>query len=122
MAAQLDDSILDAALTELDDATIIHICSAEPTNYANVASVTVGNKNFGAGGCFGAPAAATGGRKCSSTAVTDGTVTDDGVEATWACAVDGSRLLAKTPLASGQVVYVANGFTLASWDVTLLHG
>jgi hypothetical protein len=116
--AFLNDDILDAALTELDTATIIHICSAAPSSYANVASVTLGNKNFGAGGCFGAPAnGGTSGRKVATTAITDGTVTGTGTATHWA-AVDGTRLLCWQTLSSSQAVTSGNTFTLSSTDVT----
>lgn len=119
MMAYLNDAILDAALAELDNATAIHICSQQPATYAAATSTyTLGNKSFGAGGCFGAPAnGGTSGRKVASTAVTDGDVTATGTATHWA-AVDGSRLLAAGSLSSSQAVTSGNTFTLSSFDVT----
>lgn len=117
--AGIHDDILDAALTELDDATAIHICSEEPATGALSAttSVSLGNKTFGAGGCFGSPANGTSGRKVASTAITDGEVTATGTATHWA-AVDGTRTLATGALNASQVVTDGNPFTLASFDVT----
>jgi hypothetical protein len=117
--AYLNDALFDAALTELDTATTIHICSALPATYTAATSTnTLGNKSFGAGGCFGAIAnGATSGRKVSSTAITDGTVTGTGT-ATHYAVVDGTRLLAAGALSASQAVTSGNTFTLASFDVT----
>ena len=118
--AYLNDDILDAALTELDDATHIHICSQEPATYAEATSTyTLGNKNFGAGNCFGSIANGdSSGRKIPSVAVTDGSVTGTGTATHWA-AVDGTRLLAAGALTSSQAVTSGNTFTLSSFDVTI---
>lgn len=117
--AGIHDDILDAALTELDDATHIHICSSEPAvgALANTTAVTLGNKNFGAGGCFGAVGnGSPNGRKVSTTTISDGTVTGTGTATHWA-AVDGTRTLATGALSSSQSVTSGNTFTLASADV-----
>lgn len=111
---------LDSALSTLDAATTIHICSAEPSVGAlsNTTAVTLGNKSLGAGGCFGAPVAGSpNGRKVSSTAITGGSVTASGTAIAWA-AVDGTRTLATGPIAS-QAVTSGNTFSLTSFDVTL---
>jgi uncharacterized metal-binding protein len=110
----------DSALTTLDAATTIHICSAEPAvgALANATAVSLGNKNFGAGGCFGAPAAGSpNGRKAASTAITDGVVTASGTAVAWA-AVDGTRTLATGAITS-QAVTSGNTFTLTSFTVTI---
>ena len=118
--ARIHDEILDAALTELDAATAIHICSAEPAVGAlsTTTTLSLGNKSFGAGGCFGALAnGGTSGRKVDSTAITDGSVTDSGTATHWA-AVDGTRTLATGALSASQAVTSGNTFTLASFAVT----
>ena len=113
--ASLNSDVLDAALVELDDATTIHICSAEPTTFGTLNSL--GNKSFGAGGVFGSPGArAPNGRKVSTTAVTDGSVTGTGTATHWAI-VDGTRLLATGALSSSQAVTSGNTFTLGSFDI-----
>lgn len=114
--------VLDLGLNVLDtECDAIVLCSAEPTSFANVAAVQLGVKNFGVGAAFGAPAAGSpNGRKVSSTAITDGSVTANGTATAWA-AVDtvNSRLLASGTLAATQTVTNGNTFSLPSFDVRL---
>ena len=115
------DRVLDLGLNVLDtEATHIYVCNAEPATFtAATTTNALGNKNFGAGGCFGAPAARTpSGRRVSSIAVTDGSVTGTGTASHWAV-VDtaNSRLLATGSLAASQAVTSGNTFTLASFDI-----
>lgn len=119
--AYLDARVYDNGLSVLDtEATHIYICSQEPSTYTQaITTYGLGNKNFGAGGCFGAPGARTpSGRKVSSVAVTDGSVTATGTATHWAV-VDSanSRLLAAGPLASSQAVTNGNTFTLPTFDI-----
>lgn len=118
----LADYVLDGALTKLDEATHIYLCSAEPDTYAEAtATYDLGYKNWGAGGAFGAAAAGSpNGRKVPTTAITDGSVTDNGT-ATHLAAVDtaNSRFLASWPLASSQAVTSGNTFAVASHDISI---
>lgn len=124
MAAHVENRVLDLGLNVLDtEATHLYICSSEPTNFTQATSTfALGNKNFGAGAVYGAPAAggATNSRKVSTTAVTDGSVTASGTAA-WVAAIDSvnSRLLAVYALASSQVVTSGNTFTLGSFDTQI---
>jgi len=123
MSNVLADYVLDNGLTVIDTmADKIYLCSADPTTF-NDATVTfaLGNKNFGVGNAFGAPAAASpNGRKVSSNAITDGNVTATGTATKWAV-VDSvnSRLLANGSLAASQAVTSGNIFTLASFDIAI---
>lgn len=115
----LHDRVYDSGLTVLDtEATAIHICSAEPSSYANVASVTLGNKALDSGG-IGAPAARTpNGRRVTVAAISDGTVTGSG-DASHYAIVDSSnsRLLVANTLESTRAVVTGNPFTLAAFDI-----
>lgn len=115
----LHDRVYDNGLTVLDtEANALHICSAEPTSYANVAAVTLGNKALAAGG-IGAPAARTpSGRKVTVAAIPDGTVTASGYASHYAI-VDSvnSRLLVANSLVTGKPVVTGNPFTLAAFDI-----
>jgi hypothetical protein len=117
----LGDDVLDNGLTRLDTlATDIVICSALPTTYAEAnATFALGRKVFGAGGCFGAPAAATpNGRKVTSAAITDGAVATSGTASHWG-AIDtvNTRLGAAYTLASSQAVTAGNSFAIPAFDV-----
>lgn len=123
MAAHLEDRVLDNGLTVLDtEATDIVVCSSEPTTYAEAnATYALGRKVFGAGGCFGSPAAGSpNGRKVSSVAITDGSITADGTAAWWAAIDTGNtRLLAVGQLAASQAVTNGNTFSLPSFDIRI---
>lgn len=114
--AYLHPDVLDNGLSVLDTATTtLHICSAEPADYAGVASVTLGNKT---GLSIGAPENRTpSGRKVVVAAITSGgNVTGTNTATHWAI-VDGTRLLAANSLASGQAVTNGNSFTLPAFDI-----
>lgn len=114
--AVLHDDVLDDGLQSLTDAAskVLHICSAQPSSFANVAAVTLGNK---ATPTVGAPEdGASNGRRVIVSAITDGEVTATATATHWAL-VDGSRLLAANTLAASQAVTDGNVFTLAAFDI-----
>lgn len=112
------DAALDAALAVVADSSTLYICTQEPVTFTEASSTyAAGNK---ASPSIGAAGDRTpDGRKITIAEITDGTVTDDAATAThWALVkTTGSLLRATGALASGQVVYTANGFTLAAFDV-----
>lgn len=122
MTANVADRVIDNGITVLDtEATHVYICSAEPTTYTEASSTyALGTKNWGAGGAFGAPAAGTNGRKVTSTAITDGSVTGSGTATKWAVTDNtNSRLLADGDLASSQAVTSGNTWALPAFDITI---
>ncbi len=123
MANVLADRVLDLGLNVLDtEATHIYIDSADPTTYTEASSTNaLGTKNFGAGAVFGSPAAGSpNGRKVTSAAVTDGTVSANGTAAKWAITDNpNSRLLANGSLSASQSVTSGNTFTLGAFDIRI---
>jgi hypothetical protein len=114
--AVLHDDVLDNGLQVLTDATskVLHICSAEPADFAGVAAVTLGNKTPPS---VGAPEARAGsGRKVVVAEITDGEVTATALATHWAV-VNGSRLLAANTLTASQNVTDGNPFTLPAFDI-----
>lgn len=114
------DRVLDLGLNVLDtEATTFYLCTTEPVTFTEATSTyALGNKVFGAGACFGAPAARSpNGRKVTSAAVTDGATTVQGT-ANFLAVVDAtnSRLHATFPISAPQTVYVGNPWTLAAFD------
>ncbi|OCK56771.1 hypothetical protein [Bradyrhizobium sp. LMTR 3] len=121
MPAGISDVVADNGLSVLDTLTShIFICSSEPANYAQASTTYVlGVKSWGAGNVFSSPSdASPNGRKVSSVAITDGTITTSGTASWWA-ACGTASLHAHGPLAAAQVVAVTNTFTLASFDIRL---
>ena len=122
MADNIQDYVLDAALVALDEADEIHICTSEPTSYAEaITTYSKGQKDFGVGGVMGAPAAGTpNGRQVTTTAVTDGVVDGDGTVNNWAIVDSGNtRLLAVGSLSTGQAVTNGNSFTLGAFIIRI---
>lgn len=123
MAKVVSDRVLDNGLVSLRaEATHIILVSADPSTYSEAATTfALGNKNFGAGGCFDAPADGTpNGRKLDSIVITDGDVTDSGTASGWAV-VDAinSRLLANGELDAPVVLVSGNTFELESFAISL---
>jgi len=114
--AKIHDDALDACLEVIDDATVLHICSSEPANYAAVSGASLGTKS--SPGFTGPADGDASGRKITVDAITDGSVTSTDTATHWAL-VDGSRLLATDALASSQSVTSGNTFTLTAFDIEL---
>lgn len=120
----VQDRVLDLGLNVLDtEATHIYICyTSEPTTFTEASSTKAcGNKNFGAGAVTGSPAAGSpNGRKVTTAAVTDGSVTATQTAGWWAITDNtNSRLLATGTLAATQAVTSGNTFTLGAFDIRL---
>lgn len=120
MAGKCNSYVLDNGLIALKaTATHIYICNGEPADYAQATtSMALGSKNFGAGLTMTGPTDRTpNGRKDTTVAVTDGTVTGTGVAVRWAI-VDSinSRLLIDNDLASSQAVTSGNVFSIPAFD------
>lgn len=118
----LNDRVMDFGLSILDtECDRFDICTQEPATYTEATSTySKGNKDHGAAGsAFGAPAdRSPTGRKVSSTAVTDGTVTGTGTVTHWSAVdVGNTRLLAASSLAASQAVTSGNSWSLPSFDI-----
>jgi hypothetical protein len=121
MVAQLEDRVLDFGLNVLDtESAFLSVCSAEPTTIAIAAtSGLLGFKSWGVGAVFGSPAAGSpNGRKVSSAAISDGTITTSGTASWWAVYAAGT-LHAHGTLSAAQVVTAGNTFTLTSFDIRI---
>jgi len=118
--AFINDLVFDNGLQVLtDDVDGLYICSQQPTTYAEAsntyalgtkASPTVSSPQNGA----------VSGRRVTVSAITDGSVTDDGTATHWALTDSGnSRLLAAGSLSPTQNVANGNTFTLTEFSVTI---
>lgn len=114
--AFINSSVHDTGLALLTNlsAPVLHICSTEPTTYAQVGTYTLGNKT---GITIGAATSRTpNGRKVTVSAITDGDVTAGGTAAYYAI-VSGTTLWVTNSLPSSQVVNPDNPFSVAAFDV-----
>ena len=121
MANVLGSTNIDAALNNIrNNGAQIHILSADPVVYADVATYTLGNKVWTPPAGFAAPTTGdVSGRKIMSTAITDGNVTGTGTAAKWAITDGSSVLLANGSLSATQGVTSGNTFTLASFKIEI---
>ena len=121
--ARIYNAVLQGGLTVIDtSADTIHILTDYPNSYAELQSLSIGNKAFAAGSAFGSPAPATPfGRKVASATISGGTVTRSGTATCWA-AVAGSSMLAQGPLAAPVTVTSGRGFSMPSFNIILLPG
>jgi hypothetical protein len=122
--AYFNDNTLDNGLAALKSAaTHVYIDSADSATYTAASSTNaLGNKNFGAGAVYpGAIAAgAPSGRKITSAAITDGSVTGTGTASHNSVVTSGStRLELSQALSASQAVTSGNQFTLTAQDVRL---
>lgn len=118
--AFIADVIFDNGLQyATDNGGALHICSQEPTTYAEATSTyTLGNKTV----TVGAPQnGATNGRRVIIPAITDGSVTGTGTASHWALVktTATTALLATGALTSSQAVTSGNTFTLDAISITI---
>lgn len=124
MTAQVEDVFLDGGLTAAKAAiSHIYICASEPTTVAIAVSTYLGFKSWGAANAFAAPAAGTSptGRKLTSVAITDGTITTTGTASWWAAVAGSTSLYAHGLLSSSQAVTAGNTFSLGAFDIKLAN-
>jgi len=113
----ISDVALDLALDYINDqATILHICTTEPTVYGTLNSC--GTKTPPV--ISDTPENGTSGRKVVVSAIEDGSVICTGTVTadSWAL-VSGTALLAAGQLSASQSVTNGNTFTLASFDIQI---
>ena len=106
--ASVNDSVLDAALEEIRTANVLHLCSAEPTSYAEVVSLSLANKTNPTIGAVGDYA---GGRQITIAAITDAVGTADGSATHYALANSTGAALLTTQSLSAPFA-VTNGMTV----------
>ena len=112
MAASIADTVFDAALNFLEtNGTEVHITSADPTNWAGLAAVTLGNE---AACTYTGPADHTSGRKTTLDAITDGDVTDTNTATHFAITNGSDAVYVIQELSSSQAVTSGNKFTLTA--------
>lgn len=113
----MPDAAYDAGLNYIqDNVETLHICSTEPTTYAEATSTySLGSKSSPT---VAEPSDKTGGgRECVVSAITDGTVSADGTAAYYALVKDSatSELLLVGEITPSQGVTNGNPFTLPAF-------
>ena len=117
MAATISDGVFDAALNFLEtNGTEVHICSADPTNWAGLAAVTLGNETA----CtYTGPEDHTSGRKTTLDAITDGDVTGTDTATHFAITNGSDTVYVIQELNASQSVTSGNKFTLTACIIAI---
>ena len=111
----INSVVLDDGLVILGSAIQLHICSAEPSNYASTLLLSLGN----AIPVVSAPQASVpNGRQVTISAIPDLQGTGDGTAIAWAL-VDGSRLLAAYLLTDSIVIINEGVYSLSSFIIRI---
>lgn len=114
--ALVNDSVLDAALTQIKTATRLLLCSSEPADYAAAVAATLATKDSPTLGAIGD---GTGGRKFTVAAITDAVGNATGTATHYALVnVAGTELLATKSLsASFAVTSGATDIEIDAFDI-----
>lgn len=114
--ADYGDTVLDAQLNALAAGDELHICSAEPADFAGVAAVTLGKKTapaFSAAADSVATDSTTNGRERSIQVFSDGAATADGTVTHYALVnAAASDLLATVGLPTSKTVNNGDTFSI----------
>lgn len=114
--SSLHNDVFDLGITELSEASGLHVCSEEPTDLATAISLSLGNK---AAPTVSVPEEGVGGgRQVTVSQIADITGTADGTATHWAL-VDGTRLLACGTLLAGLVIANGSVYSLASFTIRI---
>lgn len=118
--AYVNDTALDASLTNIKTSDRLYLCSAEPTTYATAVSLALVQKDSPTLGAIGDYA---GGRQFTVSAITDASGIADGTATHWALVnIAGTLLIATQSLSSpfavlnGDTVEI-DAFNIQSPDV-----
>lgn len=117
MAKKVDNSVLDAALQVIDNATRMVACSAEPANFADIANVDLADATMVAGTDYTISDGDTSGRKVTVAAKSGITIDTSGT-ATHISLDDGATLLYVTTCTS-QALTAAGTVDFPAWDIEI---
>ncbi len=120
MAKFIDDSAFDAAIAVLDNATTMHVTSAQPANHAGIAAVSLGSVAMTAGtggGDYTIGNGDTSGRKMTVLTQTIASASASGT-ATHVCGTDGTTLLWVATCTS-QSITSGNPISVPAFDIEI---
>ena len=119
MAKLVDDTVLDAALGTVDNATSIIVASGTPTSYATAVAnaLATGNAGNSKAPTFAAPADDTSGRKLVVNEVAGIPIAANGTP-THICLTVGTTLLYQTTC-TGAALVTGNTVTVPAWKINI---
>lgn len=111
------DAALDAALNYIKtNGTMLHICTAEPANYAGIAAVELAKA---AVSLTGPADRSPSGRKVTIPAVVDDTVDTTGTAAYWALSNGTDTLIASGALSASAALTASGVYSTGAVDIGL---
>jgi len=122
MAKALSDATLDATLGYIASSNILHICSAQPANYAGIAAVSLADVAVTPGDGAGDFTIANGdvsGRKLTVAAQTAVTVDSTGTANHLVLALSSDSTLRAVTTFTGQALTAGNTIDVAAFDIEL---
>jgi hypothetical protein len=119
MAKRVASVVLDGAFNVLNDAVREAVCSAEPTNFANIAAVRLAEATMAAGD-FTIAAGDAGGdsRKCTMAAKSGTSITATGT-ATHVVLHDNSAIMHYVTTCSSQALTSGGTVNIPAWKVEI---
>jgi hypothetical protein len=123
MAKWQNDNMLDAALAYVDDATLLTVCSAQPTTYAEASSdykladivLTAGAGN----GDFTLANGDASGRKLTVAQQADVDIDTSGTATHVALCISGSSTLLYVTTCTSQALTAGGTVTVPAWDIEI---
>lgn len=117
MAKQAPDATIDGELDYIAGSTVMHVCSAEPANYAGIAAVSLADATMAAGDFTKADD--TSGRKVTMTAKSGVTVDASGTATHVALAKVADTTLRYVTTCTSQALTSGNTVNVPAWKVNV---
>ena len=117
MGKQAPDATIDSMFDYIDQCNIMHVCSAEPANYAGIAAVSLADVALTPDTDFTKANGDTNGRKVTIAAKTGVTVDNSGTATHIAIARTNDTTLRYVTTCTSQVLTAGNTVNIPSWDI-----
>lgn len=117
MAKQAPDATIDSMFLYVDDCNIMHVCSAEPANYAGIAAVSLASVAMTPTTDFVKANGDTSGRKCTMAAKSTVSVTASGTATHIVLALTSDTTLRYVTTCTSQAVTSGNTVNIPAWKI-----
>jgi hypothetical protein len=117
MAKQAPDATIDAMFDYIDQCNIMHVCSAEPANYAGIAAVSLADVALTPDTDFTKANGDTSGRKVTIAAKNAVTVDNTGTATHIAIARTTDSSLRYVTTCTSQALTAANTVNIPAWKI-----
>lgn len=117
MAKQAPDATLDSLADYIDQCNIMHVCSAEPANYAGIATVSLADVALTPDTDFTKANGDTSGRKVTIAAKNAVTVDNSGTATHVAIARSTDSTLRYVTTCTSQVLTAGNTVNIPAWKI-----